>query len=83
MRKIKFGKYKYWFLILTIVGSVSFTSCSRARYRKMIKKRRVTHHRSDRHRSKYQKRLNKRTISTGSHYYIKNERNYRRRPWYN
>jgi hypothetical protein len=82
MNNNKGYRYKYYFLILAILGSVAFTSCHRYRYKRMIKKRRVMHHKKSRHKSRYQKRLNKKAVSTGSTYYIKSQRNYRRRPWY-
>lgn len=66
-----------------IVFGLTIGSCTRARYRKMIKKRRTGHQKRKTHRSKYSKKLRKSTISTSSKYYIKNQRrNYRRRPWY-
>jgi hypothetical protein len=82
-----FSKYRLrkhlWIYIVLISIALSAGSCQRARYRKMIKKRRTGHVNKKTHRSEYQKKLRKSTISTSSKYYIKNhQRNYRRRPWY-
>jgi hypothetical protein len=49
----------------------------------MIKKRRAGMKRQKRHKGPYQRKLNKRATKTKSTYYIKEKRNYRRRPWYN
>ncbi|HHB52686.1 MAG TPA: hypothetical protein ENK75_06595 [Saprospiraceae bacterium] len=72
-----------WILGLFIVLGLFAGSCTRARYRKMIKKRRTGHVKRKTHHSTYQKKLRKSTISTSSKYYIKKQnKNYRRRPWY-
>jgi len=72
-----------WIYLILISLVFSVASCSKARYRKMIKKRRAGHSKKKTHRSEYQKKLRKTSISTSSKYYIKNQkRNYRRRPWY-
>ncbi len=70
-------------LIVLLIGSVTMSSCRRARYRRMIKKRRAGMKRQKRHKGPYQRKLNKRATKTKSTYYIKEKRNYRRRPWYN
>ncbi len=84
---MKLGTFRIsytWVIILFIFVGLSLGSCQRARYRKMIKKRRSGHMKKRTHRSKYQKKLRKSPVSTNSKYYIKNkQRNYRRRPWYN
>ena len=78
-----YTRNKIFIVGLFIVFGLSIGSCTRARYRKMIKKRRTGHKKRKTHRSKYSKKLRKSTISTSSKYYIKNQRrNYRRRPWY-
>ena len=76
--------FRKWYLLLIIllVGSLSMNSCRRARYKKMIRKRRAGNRKHKKHRGPYQRRLKKRTVSTHSTYYIKNKRNYRKRPWY-
>ena len=74
---------KLWVITLLIFIGLAASSCHRARYRKMIRKRRTGHIKKKSHRSKYQKKLRKKTISTSSKYYIKRQkRNYRRKPWY-
>jgi len=73
----------YILIIVLLLGSISMSSCRRARYRKMIKKRRAGTKKQKRHKGDYQRKLNKRATHTNSTYYIKEKRNYRRRPWYN
>ncbi len=74
---------KFKIVALLIVVGLAASSCHRARYRKMLRKRRTGHIKKKTHRSKYQKKLRKSTISTSSKYYIKKQkRNYRRKPWY-
>ena len=84
---MKLGNFRIsytWVIILFVFVGLSLGSCQRARYRKMIKKRRTGHMKKKTHRSKYQKKLRKSTVTTNSKYYIKNKKkNYRRRPWYN
>ena len=84
---MKLGKFRLsgylWIISLLVIIGLTAGSCHRARYRKMIKKRRTGHMKRKTHRSKYQKKLRKSTVTTSSKYYIKNQRrNYRRRPWY-
>ncbi len=69
--------------LLAIFGSTLFTSCRRARYRRMVKKRRVGTSKNLRHKGEYQRKLRKKTLSVQSPYYIKKKKNYKRRPWYN
>lgn len=73
-----------WLVSVVILLLISFTldSCHKARYKKMIKKRRAGHGHVSRHKGPYQKKLNKRATVTNSKYVIENKRNYRRRPWY-
>jgi len=74
---------KFKIVALLIIVGLAASSCHRARYRKMLRKRRTGHIKKKTHRSKYQKKLRKSTISTSSKYYIKKQkRNYRRKPWY-
>jgi hypothetical protein len=76
-------KRNIWVVIVLVTMGLTVGSCQKARYRKMIKKRRTGHIKKKTHRSEYQKKLRKSTISTSSKYYIKNQKkNYRRRPWY-
>ena len=75
---------KFKIIALLIVVGLTVGSCHRARYRKMLRKRRVGHINKKTHRSAYQKKLRKSSVSTSSKYYIKKQkRNYRRKPWYN
>jgi cytochrome c biogenesis protein ResB len=72
-----------WVVSLLIILGLSTSSCHRARYRRMVRKRRASSTRHKTHKSTYQKKLRKKSISTSSKYYIKNQkRNYRRKPWY-
>ena len=82
LKNIFLGRYIKIIALLIIIG-LAASSCHRARYRKMLRKRRIGHIKKSTHRSKYQKKLRKSTISTSSKYYIKkHNRNYRRKPWY-
>lgn len=74
---------KFKIIALLIIVGLAAGSCHRARYRKMLRKRRVGHIKKKTHRSPYQKKLRKSGVSTNSKYYIKKQkRNYRRKPWY-
>ena len=82
MKKSLFGTQLKIIALLVIIG-LAAGSCHRARYRKMIRKRRKGHIKKKTHRSEYQKKLRKSSTSTTSKYYIKShKRNYRRRSWY-
>jgi len=59
-------------IILLVIIGLAAGSCQRARYRKMLRKRRNGHIKKKAHRSEYQKKLRKSSISTGSKYHIKN-----------
>jgi hypothetical protein len=72
----------YFIVILLVFSGISLDSCQSLRYKNMIKKRRTGHTGAKRHKSTYQKKLNKRTTTTNSKYVIDNKRNYRRKPWY-
>ncbi len=73
----------YLLLIVLLIGTMTMNSCRRARYNRMIKKRRAGMKKQKRHKGAYQRKLRKKAVHTSSTYYIKQKRNYRRRPWYN
>ena len=79
---IKANKLISVVLLILITGGLMFSSCRRTRYRHMVKKRRAGTLKKSRHRGSYQKKLRKKTLSVESPYYIKQKKNYRRRPWY-
>jgi hypothetical protein len=70
-------------LLLSIVGTLAFSSCRKTRYKRMVKKRRAGSLKMTKHKGTYQKKLKKKTLSVESPYFIKRKKDYRRRPWYN
>ena len=83
--KIKRNPLRKWYLLIIVLligGMTTMNSCRRARYRRMIKMRRAGFKRQKRHKGAYQRKLRKKAVHTNSTYYIKQKRNYRRRPWY-
>jgi predicted membrane protein len=70
-------------ITLLLVGSLSFSSCSQHRYKRMIKKRRSHTKKRKKHKGSYQKKLRKNTTKTKSTYNMKHKRNYRKKSWYN
>lgn len=82
--KMKRIPSRSWYLLIVVllIGTMFMNSCRRARYRRMIKKRRAGMKRQKRYKGAYQRKLRKKAVHTNSTYYIKQKRNYRRRPWY-